>query len=320
MLPSIFLNQDGDPFLAALYRSVVGGLDMAAGSGEVRIVNHTGGVEAPSAVTRVQPRYQPIHIPASLFQNLLQEWRQTLHRSLKAHEKAIVVDVLIPTYRMDSAALDILLSCQCSDPAANIRYCIQVDRPYNEVPDSFLRWKAAKQAAMLHRLLVRINGANLGASATRNRLLDASTAEYVVFWDDDVQPAPGCLDAYVAAIRRQPTAAGFAGPTYLPHAAGGLVAALHLSDVSFFWEAPADPAFPNVPWAVTANICFRMMEHRFSPQFPKSGGGEDVDLCARLHPGRLCSVPTAAAHHPLWSGALAAASRSVGVGKGFFVP
>ena len=49
-----------------------------------------------------------------------------------------------------------------------------------------------------------MNKQNLGASATRNRCLDESLAEYVVFWDDDVEPEEGCLAAYIRAFHEDP--------------------------------------------------------------------------------------------------------------------
>ena len=50
-----------------------------------------------------------------------------------------------------------------------------------------------------------------GAS-TRNRLLDeAWGAEYAVFWDDDIAPQLGCLDAYIASFKEHPTELAFAG-------------------------------------------------------------------------------------------------------------
>ena len=51
-----------------------------------------------------------------------------------------------------------------------------------------------------------------GASHSRNRLLEeACGAHYAVFWDDDVEPQPGCLDAYVAAFKAHPDEVAFAG-------------------------------------------------------------------------------------------------------------
>jgi GT2 family glycosyltransferase len=53
--------------------------------------------------------------------------------------------------------------------------------------------------------------ANCGAAGTRNRLLDDSYGELCIMWDDDTEPLPGCVDAYVKAFRAHPDAAGFAG-------------------------------------------------------------------------------------------------------------
>jgi hypothetical protein len=47
---------------------------------------------------------------------------------------------------------------------------------------------------------------------------------------------------------------GFAGPTYLPRQPASLFpCAVHLSDVSFFWEAPADPVMKMV-WLRTLPV------------------------------------------------------------------
>jgi hypothetical protein len=75
-------------------------------------------------------------------------------------------------------------------------------------------------------------------SDTSQPLLTTSTA--MRHADDDVQPCPGWLAAYVAAFKAHPTAPAFAGPTYLLRRPAALLpCAVHLSDVSFFWEAPA---------------------------------------------------------------------------------
>lgn len=51
-----------------------------------------------------------------------------------------------------------------------------------------------------------------GAAETRNRLLDeACGVDYVIFWDDDITPLPGCIDAYVESFKKHPEDAGFAG-------------------------------------------------------------------------------------------------------------
>ncbi|KAK9805992.1 hypothetical protein WJX73_001572 [Symbiochloris irregularis] len=169
-------------------------------------------------------------------------------------------------------------------------------QPY--VPPSYLR----HPKTMGHKLRVRCNDTQLGAPANRNKLLDASFADYAICFDDDVVPDAGCIDAYVRAFRAHPDATGFAGPTHLPHDGRMLSSAVHMSDVSFFWEAPGHPAFPRVPWAISANFAFktRDSELRFLPSYPMTGGGEDIDFCLRSG-STLISVPAAKCSHPLWS-------------------
>lgn len=63
-----------------------------------------------------------------------------------------------------------------------------------------------------------------GAAATRNQLLDeAAACDYVIFLDDDVAPAPHCLDAYVSAFKAHPGEAGFAGKPPTPGRVGACV-------------------------------------------------------------------------------------------------
>jgi GT2 family glycosyltransferase len=61
---------------------------------------------------------------------------------------------------------------------------------------------------------------NLGAAAARNRGLAESTADWVLFLDDDVIPDADILQQYCAAIQKHgDTALGFIGLTKLhaPH-------------------------------------------------------------------------------------------------------
>jgi len=51
-----------------------------------------------------------------------------------------------------------------------------------------------------------------GLSNARNRAISETTADYLVWTDDDVLVAPHWLEAYVAAFREYPAAAFFGGP------------------------------------------------------------------------------------------------------------
>jgi len=74
------------------------------------------------------------------------------------------------------------------------------------------------------------------------------------------------------------------------------------------------------PWGVTANICVRARDSRlrFDLRYPKHGGGEDLDFCARARKhGPIVSVPGARADHPWWSnGTLAAVNHILGWAEG----
>ena len=207
---------------------------------------------------------------------------------------------------------------------------VQVDNP--SATEATLVWLREQQLRRLDSMRVRLASTNEGAAAARNRLLDeAWPCDLVIFWDDDVLPSPACVDAYVDACRAHPEAAGFAGPTFLPRCPRLLPTAIHMSDVSFFWEAPLtlyDQGHTHVPWAVTANCAFRKTALRFREGFPKTGmlcqqlqrtgrpvsprspptedwlaagGGEDVDFCLQVASHRgLLAVPEASAVHPWW--------------------
>lgn len=93
------------------------------------------------------------------------------------------------------------------------------------------------------RLTIRTNATNLGRSNTRNALLEGSGAEYCIFFDDDVEPWPGCIDAYVRAFVAHPAARCFAGPTYMPQAPRMLPMAFRMSGA---WCSA---------WSVAARLC-----------------------------------------------------------------
>ena len=74
----------------------------------------------------------------------------------------------------------------------------------------------SKQSA--NNVFVRCNLTNMGASASRNRGIEESAAEFILFLDDDVTLEPGSrpLYAYEEAIQAHPGAVGFAGMVLFP--------------------------------------------------------------------------------------------------------
>ena len=91
---------------------------------------------------------------------------------------------------------------------------------------------------------------------------------------------------------RHPNAIVFVGSTHLPPPNNLLTHAIVASDIPGAYtiaERVADP-----PWGVTANLCVRgrTSRLRFDLRYPKSGGGEDLDYCAKAaRHGRIVAVP-----------------------------
>jgi glycosyltransferase involved in cell wall biosynthesis len=189
---------------------------------------------------------------------------------------------------------------------ASVHVLVVVDNP--SVPLEPLReledWK--------HNHLVRIyqNPSNVGASQSRNTGIASSFGDWVVLLDDDVIPSKNLLDAYLGALLRNPDAMVMVGLTSLADPLTLLQHALKASQMTFFYDVAN--RMMNPPWGVTANICVRGRTSHgvwFSNDYPRTGGGEDVDYCLRikdLYPFHtrnevIVAVPEARAEHPFWN-------------------
>lgn len=133
---------------------------------------------------------------------------------------------------------------------------------------------------------------NIGAGPSRNRALDESSADYVLFLDDDVEPVKNILHIYGQAIldTKAENVCGFIGNTLFPTPVTSLQRAIVLSDVTDMFSVSERVTRPA--WGVSANFAVRVAsgngderrcwDTRFGDSFPKTGGGEDVDFCLRL--------------------------------------
>ncbi|CCM03967.1 uncharacterized protein FIBRA_06123 [Fibroporia radiculosa] len=159
---------------------------------------------------------------------------------------------------------------------------------------------------------IRVNPVNSGASASRNRGLQESSAEWALFLDDDVTPEQNILVEAEKAIRSNPAAAGFVGNAQFPVADTIATAAIHLAGVTYFWDIAKKRADdPDLPWGVTANLIARRNvrdDVTFDLGFPKTGGGEDIDFCRRKRNysiahggGGFYAAPNVVVTHPWWN-------------------
>jgi glycosyltransferase involved in cell wall biosynthesis len=116
-------------------------------------------------------------------------------------------------------------------------------------------------------------GANRGASYARNTGFNHSTADWVLFLDDDVIPDENILDAYIGAIRRYPNSKVFVGHTELPESCKVFKQMLRACNVGYFYSISKQMLHP--PWGVTANLLVRGSRLNSTIQFkhscPKTG-------------------------------------------------
>lgn len=319
IFPESFKNQDADPFLFQIYRAF-GAAVLEPGA---RLSNTIGGAG--------DARYRKRHVPWT--GHTLTDARAAARRWLEQRVGAasllppaasgITLDVVVPTYRVQSSMLARILALRVP-PGVTMQFTIICDRPGHSEAAAALE-ALARAHTDDPMVRIRTNDANVGAGPSRNRGLAESAADWVLFLDDDVLPDPDILAAYAAAIRAHPRATGFIGHSQLPPPANSRQAGVHLAGVAFFWGiARANPLHTELPWGVTANLCVRRPPPgslEFDEAFPKTGGGEDIDFCLRLreHVRRtvadsegFVAVPAAVITHPWWDGGRPALSHFSG--------
>ncbi|MEI6343602.1 MAG: glycosyltransferase [Verrucomicrobiota bacterium] len=301
VFPSDFINQDADPFLFQIYRP----WNASVIASDAILTNQIGG---PG-----DARYQKKHVPWN--RELLRAARGRaatwLESTMVPVRPCITLDVVVPCYRANSRLLDGILSLPVP-PQVSTMFIIVFDHP--ESADSVHLFRELEERHANNPMVrLRLQPSNLGASAARNRGLDESAADWVLFLDDDVVPEPDILERYADAIQSRPHAAGFVGASLLPPPATSTQAAVHIANISYFWTiARGLPEETELPWGVTANLLVRRelgARVRFQTSFPKTGGGEDIDFCLRvraLHATEdrsgqgWVAAPLAVVHHPWW--------------------
>ncbi|KAH9475745.1 GDP-mannose 3,5-epimerase 2 [Psilocybe cubensis] len=266
VVPEIFVNQDGDPFLFQLYRRWNSSRMFTS-----RISNGVGGEnDARYSKAHAQKwKFGPLDQAVSVAHN----W---LHDQACNPNRMVTIDVVIPCYRVDISILDRILSLKPTTTAC-VMFIIIIDDPLS--PNiSQLESKYSSRPDVR----IRVNRKNLGASASRNRGMEESAADWIHFLDDDVVPRQDLLEQAEKAIRSEPRAIGFVGKSMFPVADTVFTAAVHLAGVTYFWGIAGDSNLTDdVPWGVTANLITRRVDDsiNFDLKYPKTGGGEDIDFC-----------------------------------------
>jgi hypothetical protein len=71
-----------------------------------------------------------------------------------------------------------------------------------------------------------------------------------------------------------------------------------------FWADHINSGRPLAPWGITAQLVLKRTALRFNEVFPRTGGGEDIDLCLRTCAALklpLKNLPAAQCRHPWWN-------------------
>ncbi|KAG6331710.1 hypothetical protein ID866_7378 [Astraeus odoratus] len=295
IIPDNFINQDGDPFLYQLYRRW-----NCSHMFPSRITNGIGG--------SFPARYTQQHADGWTFRPLdraVDTTERWLLLRCPGAQRRMTIDVVVPSYRVQLSFLDKILNLQPS-PTCTVMFIIIVDDPASPSINEL-----EKNYGIRPDVRIRINPQNLGASASRNRGMKESAADWIIFLDDDIVPHPHLLKEAENIIRKHPKAAGFIGNVRFPQADTVFKTAVHLAGVTYFWDiAEKMSSEEDMPWGVTANLIMRRVEDgvEYGLQFPKTGGGEDIDFIRRkreysiTHGGEgFYAAPEVLATHPWWN-------------------
>jgi hypothetical protein len=288
IFPDVFFNQDADPFLYEIYKRW-----NCSTFAQCSLSNNVGGGDHAETT-----RYEKQHTDWTY--ELLADAVRTVTAWLDGRlPRAVVLDVVVPTHRLDLSYLQRILALK-GDERIVTKFFVVVDNPTDTTGVAKLR--ALCSAALRgDQYRIFVNERNRGAAFSRNIGLYESWADWILFLDDDVVPRDDLLLRYAECIRAAaPHVAGFVGLTKLPDPQDAFSMAVKLLRVTDFWEVCNKPA-GTISWGVSANLVTRRIKSvKFDDELT---GGEDIDYCIRLlsDGASLLGAPSAAVDHAWWS-------------------
>jgi glycosyltransferase involved in cell wall biosynthesis len=315
-----FVNQDLDPYLQRLYRK----FQAAPWMSSVLLENKHGGTD--TSIARYE-RVQAVGWKDWVLDDVAPITDYLKSVMTKTIPVNLLVDVVVPTYRVKLEYLEGICSLAIHAEMGTT-FIIVVDNP-NALSrtakslSSDPRCESLDFASQIlekhltrksnNNIRVRCNKVNKGASFSRNRGIDESSAEYILFLDDDVRPEANLMDVYGKALKKYDsdrTVQGIVGMVEFPRRPDLPLkhAAVLMSYLTFMFEISSNPAYSEPAWGVTANLLVRRTSIRFDLDYAKTGGGEDVDFCLRLlqpvDSNRLVACQDAVVHHEFWEGSM----------------
>ena len=316
LLPRQFVNQGGDPYLYELYSR----FNAACFVTDCRLENTIGGDgDARYRKHEICWQGQILSVNLKKLQSLL----------CLDSQPGYVIDIVVPAYRTKNQDILTRIAMLRSSVKVYVKFWLVVDNPD---PDNLQTVK--NLAITLNEKQWRVDGNyfvnvihysdNRGASYARNTGYNHSTAEWILFLDDDVLPEDSIIDAYVGAIQRYPDAKVFVGQTELPDACNFWTEMLKTCNVGYFYSIAKKMVHPS--WGVTANLMVYGSRNNRTIQFksiyPKTGGGEDIDFVYQYKEFYasdhriIVGVPEAVVKHPWWKNGGMCYSQITGWARG----
>lgn len=217
------------------------------------------------------------------------------------------IDIIIPSYRLNSDYLIPILSLKKPNNW-KINYIIIADNSKLNIP------KELNTFIESGNLTIITNSDNLGAPESRNKGIEMAKNEWILFLDDDIIPNDDLLFHYIKAINQSSNPIqGFVGVTKFPKYINSFTKGIVASDILTFFSLAE--SYKEMAWGVTANLMIKreaIGSLRFLKNFPKFGGGEDIDIClnvvSKVH-HKFKTIPEAIVHHPWWNNRIIAYKR-----------
>ena len=292
LFPDEFKNQHGDPYLFEIYRR----FGCSRFTQNSFLENKIGGENDARYIKKNNFHWQGDILTKSI--DNLEHWLHNLNINFT---QIPCIDVIVPTYRCNLSILQNICNLSSEKENIDIHKIIIVDNPDIKNLEEIKKLQSYKY----HRTIrVYVMKSNQGASMARNTGLAQSFSDHAILLDDDIFPKNNLIDAYVSAIERYPDAKIYIGNTIFPKANTYIEKSIIASRICYFYGISTQ--IKNPPWGVTANMCVKSRTNNkiwFLTNYPKTGGGEDVDFCLRYKSKNedICSVKNAIVTHPYWS-------------------
>ncbi len=225
----------------------------------------------------------------------------------------VSLDVIVPSFRLQSEYLTAIVSMDIPSEA-KVRFLIISDNPQGKIPADF-----ATQVDN-DKVILIANEANYGVSKTRNIGIDKSTADWILFLDDDVKPPKDLLINYLKAIIERPGEVGFLGEVIFPESINSFTAGLRAGSILAGFSVAR--LREHSKCAATANVVVKRSaigDVRFLEIYDKRGACEEADFFLRIYNNtkqELQCLTNTPVYHDWWNKGKRDYSRFIRVNGG----